>query len=496
MKRLFAVLFLLTAFGSQAQKTISARQIQEFDSYVETVRKEWGVPGMSIAVVKDNQVILKKGYGVREIGKPEKVDTQTLFACASTTKAMTVILMGMLVDEGKVRWDDPVYKYLPELQFSDPYTTREIRVRDLLIHNTGIGSTDFFTGYMNIPVNEMLRRMIYVKPQYPVRGGFVYQNIMYSAAGRIIERITGKLWSDVIQERIFTPLGMTQTAPKRKFIKTNNVTRPHDSVNGTIQVLEYGNDSEIGSAGAVWSSADDMSKWIICMLDSSKYAGGRLVKPETWNEIFKAQNFFPASEYPTMEILKPSWMTYGLGWYQHDYKGKKLNFHTGSLSGLTAITAQLPEEKFAIYIFGNYDHAEVRHVLMYKAIDHFILGGNRDWNKEFKTLYSKLKDEQRKREQELIAKRVPDTSPSLPLAQYAGRYESPLYGEAEVNLSGKQLVCNVNNVVKATVSHWHYDTFMGPYEKASDNKATARFSLNSSGKVDILFFNGMEFRKK
>lgn len=496
MKQFFAILFLLINFCSYAQKDISARQIQEFDSYVESVRKEWKVPGMSIAIVKDNQVVLKKGYGVREIGKPGKVDTQTLFACASTTKAMTVVLMGVLVDEGKVRWDDPVYKYLPELQFSDPYMTREIRVRDLLTHSTGIGSTDFFTGYMHIPVNEMFRRMIYVKPQYPMRGGFVYQNIMYSAAGRIIERITGKLWSDVIQERIFNPLGMTQTVPKRKFIKTDNVTRPHDQLNGTIQALEYGTDSEIGSAGAVWSSADDMSKWIICMLDSSKYAGGRLVKPETWNEIFKAQNFYPASEYPTMEVLKPAWMTYGLGWYQHDYKGKKLNFHTGSLSGLTAITAQLPEENFAIYVFGNYDHAEVRHVLVYKAIDHFVLGGNRDWNTEFKILYSKLKSEELEHQQALVAQRVPDTSPSLPLPQYCGRYESLLYGEAEVILDHGMLVCNVNNVVKASLSHWHYDTFTGQYERASNDKPTVRFTLNSSGKVDILIFNGMEFSKK
>jgi CubicO group peptidase (beta-lactamase class C family) len=448
-------------------------------------------------VVKDNQVVFKKGYGVRELGQPETVDTQTLFACASTTKAMTVALMGMLVDEGKLSWNDPVYKYLPELQFSDPYLTREIRVRDLLTHNTGIGSTDFFTGAMTIPVSEMFRRMVYVKPSYSLRSGFIYQNIMYSAAGRIIEKLTGKRWSEVIQERIFDPLGMTQTAPKRGLSKSTNMTKPHFNVNDTIRVIDYGADSEIGSAGAVWSSVDDMSKWIICMLDSSKYSGGRLVKPATWAEIFKPQTRFPEDEYPTMQVLKPNWMTYGLGWYQHDYKGHKVNFHTGSLAGLTAITAQLPDEKLGVYVFGNYDHAEVRHVLMYKTLDFFALGGNRDWNAEFKTVYTAIRQQGKKTAQEFQKNRVANTSPSLPLRAYTGKYTSPLYGKAEVTLEGNRLFFNINdNTMNATLAHWHYDSFYGPFKKAWNGNALARFSLSNSGKVDTLVFGGMDFKKE
>ncbi len=452
-------------------------------------------PGFRLLVVKDNQVVFKKGYGVRELGKQETVNTQTLFACASTTKAMTVALMGMLVDEGKINWSDPVYKYLPELQLYDPYVTRALTIRDLLIHDTGVGGTDFFTGVMTIPANEMFRRMQLVKPSYAFRAGFEYQNIMYSAAGRIIERLTGKMWSEVIQERIFDKLGMAATAPKRRLIKGDNVTRPHFKINDTIRVIEYGGDSEIGSAGAVWSNADDMSKWIICMLDSSKYSGGRLLKPETWMEIFKPQTFFPEEEYPTMEILKPNWRTYGLGWYQHDYKGKKINFHTGSLSGLTAITGQIPDEKLGVYIFGNYDHAEVRHVLMYKTFDWFALGETRDWNAEFKSLYSKLANEGKKRKADFQAKRVPDTSPSLPLQQYAGKYFSPLYGNADVTVNGNAIVVNMNDFLKATLSHWHYDTFSATFEKAWNGKTTCRFELGSDGKADTFVMDGMEFKK-
>ena len=499
MRVVSILFFLLTTLTAFAQKPISPKQIQEFDAYVESVRKQWNVPGLAITVVKDNQVIFKKGYGVRELGRSEPVDTQTLFACASTTKAMTVTLMGMLVDEGKLAWNDPVSKFLPELQLYDPYVTRELKIRDLLIHDTGVGSTDFMTGAMTISANEMFRRMEMVKPSYPFRAGFAYQNTFYSAAGRVIERITGKTWAEFLKERIFMPLGMTRTAPKRGYIKESdaNVTKPHYTINDTIRVIEYGADSEIGSAGAVWSSADDISKWVICMLDSSKYSGGRLVKPETWAEMFKPQTFFPEDEYPTMQILKPNWRTYGLGWYQHDYKGHKVNFHTGSLAGLTAITGQLPDEKLGVYVFGNYDHAEVRHVLLYKTFDWFSLGGNRDWNTEFKTLYSKIREDNKKARKDFDAKRVFNTSPSLPLAQYAGKYTSPLYGQADVSVSGNQLVINVNdNALNATLPHWHYDTFYGPNKKAWLGKALARFVLGNSGKVTTLIFDGMDFKKE
>lgn len=495
MKFFFTSVFLLTSFFCLAQKKITSEQIKLFDAYVDKVRKEWDVPGLSITVVKNNQVIFKKGYGVRELGKSAPVDTKTLFACASTTKAMTVALMGMLVDEGKLKWDDPASKYLPELQLYDPYVTRALTVRDLLIHDTGTGGTDYFTSVMNIPVNEMLRRLVLVKPSYPFRAGFAYQNIMYSAAGRIIERLTGKLWSQVIQERIFDKLGMVDTAPKRSFIKTDNVTRPHYKIDGKIQVIDYGTDSEIGSAGAVWSSADDISKWVMCMLDSSKYEGGRLLKPETWQEIFKPQTFFPLDEYPTMSILKPNWRTYGLGWYQHDYKGKKVNFHTGSLSGLTAITAQLPDEKLGVFIYGNYDHAEVRHVLMYKTLDWFALGEDRDWNEEFKKLYQSLATKRAERISTFEAKRILGTKTSLPINAYAGKYTSPLFGELTVSVDGENLLLNANDVFRATLSHFHYDTFYGRFEKAWYGKTTAVFSLGALGGVDHVVFDGMEFKR-
>lgn len=511
MTRLYCLLFVLTTVSAVAQKPVSPKQIQEFDTYVERVRQQWDIPGLAITVVKDGRVLFAKGYGVRELSGASvpgtsasgttpanvgPVDTQTLFACASTTKAMTVTLLGMLVDAGKLRWDDPVYQYLPELQFYEPYVTRQVTIRDLLLHNTGVGGTDFFTSAMDIPASDMFRRMVLVRPSYSFRSGYVYQNTMYSAAGRIIERLTGKTWAETIQARIFQPLGMTRTVPKRGYIKDDNLTRPHVRINDTIRVIPYGPDSEIGSAGAVWSSADDIGKWVICMLDSGKYAGGRLLKPATWTEIFRPQTMVPDDEYATMQVLKPNWFTYSLGWYQHDYRGHKVNFHTGSLAGLTAITGQLPDEKLGVFVFGNLDHAEGRHALLYKTLDWFALGGNRDWSSEFKNLYDGLAVQSRKARQALEFRRVANTKTTLPLSAYAGTYTSPLYGEATVTVTGDRLTFNLNNVLTATLPHWQYDTFRGSYDKAWNGTAMAQFTLSPAGTVQTLLFDGLLFQRK
>jgi CubicO group peptidase (beta-lactamase class C family) len=496
MKYLFILALSAASIYAFGQKPNLEKKVNEFDAYVGRVMQEWEVPGMSIVVVKDGKVLFKKAYGVRELGKPDRVDTQTLFSCASTTKAMTATVLGMFVDEGKISWDDPVTKYIPELRLYDPYVTRELRVKDLLLHNTGLASTDFFWGVMNISMDEVLRRLVLVKPSYSFRAGYEYQNTMYTLAGLITERVAGKKWTDVMTERLFKPLGMDQTVPGRTLSKSSNMTRPHFPVNGERKVLDYINDSEIGAAGGVWSNVDDMSKWMMVMLDSSKHAGGRLVSKETFEELFNPQTIVPSQEYPTFSILKPHWITYGLGWYQHDYKGKKVNFHTGSLPGLTAIIGLIPEEKIGVYIFGNYDHAEVRHALIYKTFDWFALGGSRDWNGEFKALYASRK---KKNEEELLTfekSHVQNTKPTFSLDTYAGNYSSELYGNVSVRAESGKMIFDINNkFLVAELPHWHFDTFYGQIGEAGQYTLVATFGLNAEGKVATLNIDGLEFER-
>ena len=493
MKYTFIFFSFIISLSGFAQLS---NQIKEFDTYIEKARAEWQVPGLAVAVVKDGKVIFSRGYGVRELGTANKIDSQTIFACASTSKAMTAVCMGILVDERKVKWDDAVIKYLPDFQLYDPYVTRELKIRDLFTHNSGVGNTDFLWGVMNVSSDEVLNKMRYVEPSYSMRASFIYQNIFYLAAGKIIEKISGQKWEDFIQARIFQPLGMTRAFATLTAAKDVNHSKPHYLVNGTIKTIEATNADHIGPAGSVNASIDDMSKWMICMIDSSKYAGGRLLKATTWKEMFKPQVIVPANQfYPTMQLTQPNWTTYGLGWFQHDYKGKKINFHTGSLAGEVAINAQLPESKLGIYVFGNYDHAEIRHALMYKAFDVFALGGNRDWSAEFLTLYKGIQAKSDKEEKDFEAKRIANTNPTKPIEEYAGKYSHPLYGEVEIIASDTKLICTANNYLKATLSHWHYDTFRGGYEKDWHGNALASFTLGATGKVEKVNFEGMEFKK-
>lgn len=489
------ILFSLTQGWPQKPSAVD-NKIQEFEAYITKGMKDWEIPGLAVTVVKDGKVLLAKGYGVRELGKPDPVNAQTLFACASTTKAMVAACMGMLVDEGKVNWDDAVYKHLPEFQLYDPYVTRELRIRDLFIHNSGVGNADFLWSVMNISTEEVMHRMRNVEPSYSLRSGFIYQNIFYVAAGEIIKKLSGKPWHQFISERIFQPLSMNHTVPLLREVKDVNQTKPHYKIEGTITVIEHTSADQVGAAGSVWSCAEDISKWVLCMLDSSKYAGGRLLSAKTWAEIFKPQTLVPATQfYPTAQLTKPNWTTYGLGWFQHDYKGKKVNFHTGSLAGAIAMNAQLPEEKLGIYIFGNYDHAELRHALIYKAFDLFALGGNRDWNAELLILYKNIAAGNEKKQRDFEAQRVLNTTPTLSLEAYAGKYIHPLYGELIITTENGQLRAEGNNFIKATLEHWHYDIFRGWFDKKWYGKGNLTFILGTDGKIAKANFAGMDFTR-
>lgn len=498
MKHLLLVSFALIALTALGQKKTTGpdKRVAELDAYIQKAARDWNVPGLAVSVVQNNNVLLAKGYGTRDKASGAPVNEETLFACASTTKAMTAVCMGMLVDEGKLSWDDRVQQYLPEFILHDPYVTRELRVRDLFIHNSGVGNADFLWSLMDVPTETILKKMRDVEPEYSFRSSFIYQNILYIAAGEVIHKVSGKRWEDFIRERIFSPLGMTRTASMRKLAIDQNMTVPHDRIEGTIQPIGYTKDDAVGPAGSVWSSIDDMSKWMRCMLDSSKYSGGRLLSAKTWTEVFRPQTLVPASEfYPTMEILKPNWMSYGLGWFQHDYKGHKINYHTGSLAGLVAIHAQLPDEKLGIYVFGNLDHAEVRHALVYKTFDLFALGGSRDWSSEFKTLYDGLRKKSEQAQNEFESKRVTGTKPTWPLEDYAGTYTDPLYGEVIVTLQGKNLSISMNNTISATLEHWHYETFRGWFDKKWYGKVNATFELGGDGKIQALNLMGIVLKR-
>ncbi|GAB4038816.1 serine hydrolase [Spirosoma jeollabukense] len=492
------------------KKTTPSDPVARYDAYVQQAVQDWRVPGLTVTVVKDGKVLFKKGYGIRELDGSEPVNTQTLFAMASTTKAMTAACIGMLVDEGKLKWDDPVANYLPDFMFYDPAVTREIRVRDLLIHNTGVGNADVLWAAMEIPSDEILHRIRLIKPTYSLRSSFIYQNIMYLAAGKVIEKVSGMPWDVFVRTRIFEPLGMSRTKALFKEVTDANRAKPHVEINDTIRAVnslkEEGLVDAVGPAGSIWTCPDDVSAWMICMLDSSRYSTGgtgvkTLLKPATWAELFKPQTLVTDSEfYPTQRLTKPVWKTYGLGWFQQDYRGHRINFHTGSLTGMVAIHGQLPDQKLAVYIQGNLDHAELRHALMYRAFDEFAssdarLGVDRDWSAEFRKLYGGLKQNAKLAERKADSTRVLNTKPSLPLTAYVGSYTDPLYGKTDVSLRDGRLYVSINNVLTGYLNHWNFDTFRLVYDQWWNGKDFFSFELDTKGKVARVRGAGIELTK-
>jgi CubicO group peptidase (beta-lactamase class C family) len=498
---LFFPLLMNAQKKESTKKSLTDTQLSVlFDNYIQKSLPTWKTPGLSVVVVKDGKVVLKKAFGVKNNINKEPYTTATLSTCASTTKAMTALCMGILVDEGKVKWTDKVVDILPDFRLSNPNTTAEITVKDLFTHNAGLGNADLLwvLGYSQA---EILHRMQFIPMAYSLRSSFIYQNVMYIVAGEVIKKVSGKSWSEFITERIFTPLNMTNTYADYSKIPANaSKTSPHykdKDLGDSIKAISYLDGDIVGPAGGVWSCVDDMSKWLQFLQDSTKVNGKPTLKAETFAELFKPQSFVTASEfYPTARITKPHWTTYGLGWFQQDYRGKMVQFHTGSLDGLVAINGTIPEERISIYIFGNLDHTEIRHALMFKAFDLWSFQDDtKDWSNDFFKLYKGIIDNARKRESEQLAKRVLNTHPSQPLATYIGKYESELYGTAEVTLKNDALIVTQPNNISFTLEHWNFDTFLGMSNNWWWGKSGVQFSLDAEGKSAGFSLDGIPFSK-
>ncbi|HEY5061988.1 MAG TPA: serine hydrolase domain-containing protein, partial [Gemmatimonadaceae bacterium] len=341
MRRASGVAGGLLLAATAAAGAQSAPDWAAFDRYVAQTARDWRVPAFAIAVVKDDSLVFAKGYGVLEVGTTRRADEHTRFAIGSTTKAMTSAGLAMLVDEGKLRWDDHVTTYIPELQLSDPWVTRELTIRDLLTHRTGLPGTDLlWAAGWHYTQPEIIRRLRFVQPSASFRSEWQYHNIMYSLSGTIIERVSGMPWDAFVRARIFGPLGMTETEPLvRDIIGKANVAVPHALSNDTVKVVPIRSTDAVASAGSVWSSVSDMSKWMRFILDSGRVAGGskRLITPATFRELITPQIRAPMEEYPALQLAKPDFFSYGLGWFIQDYRGQEVWMHTGSIDGMCAL---------------------------------------------------------------------------------------------------------------------------------------------------------------
>jgi CubicO group peptidase (beta-lactamase class C family) len=466
-----------------------APDLGALDKYVARAARDWRIPGMAIAVVKDDSLVLAKGYGVLETGKPAPATEHTRFAIGSTTKAMTVAALAMLVDEGKLKWDDRVIDYFPDFQLYDAYVTRELTVRDLLTHRTGLPGTDLLWGLSEnqYSLPEMMRRLRYVKPISSFRSHWEYQNVMYAIAGGLVAKISGMPWETFIRTRIFAPLGMNESIPLvSEVIGKPNVAVPHALVHDTVRVVPMRTTDAIAPAGSVYSSVSDMSKWMRFMLDSGRVGDKRLIKPETFREIIAPEIRAPESQYPALELAQPKFFSYALGWFVEVFNGETVWMHTGSIDGMCAIIALMPSRRVGVYVLENVDHAELRHALIYKVFDMYhppAKGPARDWSADLKALFEAKHAAAQKAAAGAALGQKKEVPASLPLAEYAGTYVDSTYGKFEITLRDSTLSARFEKFDIGELVHTTYDSFRSRKDDPRERVTELTFVPDGTGHV-------------
>ena len=478
-----ALLTLAQAQPAPAQEST----LNGFDDYANKAIKDWGLPGLAVAVVKNDQVVFAKGFGVRKIGESTPVDEKTLFAIGSSSKAFTAAALAMLVDEGKVKWDDPVTKHLPGFQLFDPYVTREITVRDLLCHRSGLDRSDFIWYGTPYKRDEIWSRIRYVKPASSFRSKFGYQNIMFLAAGQIVERVSGKSWDDFIRERIFVPLGMSSSSTSiRAFASQNNVSTPHAKIDEKVRTIPWRNIDNIAPAGSINSNVLEMAQWVRLQLGEGSYKGTRLISTASTLEMQEPQTIIPRD--PQLSLFMPNthFRSYGLGWMLQEYKGRKIVQHGGAIDGMIAMVGMIPEEKLGVVILSNLSGQLLPTALMFRIFDQYLGAPAKDWSGDMLKAMRSLEEQGKAAEKKSEETRVKGTQPSLALEKYAGTYKDDALGDAKVGVEKGRLVLRTPAFV-ADLEHWHYDTFRSTFrDEGMGGKTLVTFALNSQAKADTL----------
>ncbi|MFA6455312.1 MAG: serine hydrolase [Bacteroidota bacterium] len=487
MKKMIVV--LLITVGSMA----TAQQLpKDFDAYVEKALKTFDVPGVSVAVVKDGKVVLAKGYGVKTIGTNDKVDSKTNFSIASNTKAFVGTSIGILVEEGKLKWNDRVVDHLPWFQLSDPYVTKEMRVIDLLVHRSGLG---LGAGDLLIwPTNtynqkDVVKRFKNVPLATSFRSTYAYDNILYLVAGELIEAVSGMPWEQFVKTRIYDKLGMSNsTLTFADAVKKGNVATPHAEVNGTVRIVAASDSSKTNPAATVNTNAEDIAKWMICQIDSGKLSdGSNLFSAKTAQTLWSVQTPLPVGKVAKeLAPIQPNFAGYGAGFFLRDYRGKKLVWHTGGLSGMVSLVAMIPELRVGVAVFTNQEMSGTFYSIGWKVLDHY-LGAQYDWIKAYKSVKDRADSLNNASDSKTTMQRDSLSKPSLPLEKYVGTYTDAWYGDISIELKDGRLFMQMNATpsLGGYLEHYQYNTFIARWsdpEMRAD--AFVTFSLNPDGCID------------
>ncbi|HEV2132016.1 MAG TPA: serine hydrolase [Longimicrobiaceae bacterium] len=477
----FLLLFLFVPPAAEAQRA----PLRGLDAYIERAMRDWEVPGLALAVVKDDSVVFARGYGVRELGRPERVDEHTVFAIASTTKAMSAASLGMLVDEGKLKWDDPATQHLRGFQLADPYVTRELTVRDLLSHRSGLPRGDLLWWASPYDRAEVLQRVRHLQPGWGFRAQYGYQNIMFLAAGELLAEVAGTTWDNFMGERLFRPLGMTRSSTTVHALQgMENVATPHERIENAVRPIPWRSYDNLGAAGSVNSSVHDMAQWIRLNLNRGEYRGQRLLSDSVVKEMQTPQTVIRTDTLAERLYPHTHFRAYGLGWSLQDYRGHKMVHHGGALDGMRTHVAMIPEEKLGVVVIANMEPTTLHVALVYRILDAYLGAPARDWSADLLAVANRQRREAEQRQDSIAQARVAGTSPSLPLERYAGSYSGEMYGQMQVAHEDGRLVLRFGPSWAGDLEHWHYDTFRVTWRDPSMGRSFVTFALNAAGRVE------------
>jgi CubicO group peptidase (beta-lactamase class C family) len=484
------LVFLAAVLVSQALSaqpaTAQGSRFDGLDRWIETEMARWQIPGMAVGVVHGDSLVYARGFGVLGLDDPRPVDDHTLFGVASTTKAMTVAALGLLVDEGLLHWDDPVVDHLPEFRLADPWVTRTVTVRDLLTHQVGVGRMTgnrlrYLPGRTR---EEVMYRMRYHEPEAPFRSGYVYSNVMYMVAGEVVRAASGMSWDEFMAARLFAPLGMTATNTTVDAIPAGaNAAWPHQEIDGAVVPIARRNFDVVGASASVNTSIRDMARWMRLNLgEPGEIEGRRVLSDSVMREMHRLQVALGGSS-----LDNGGYRGYGLGWSLGEYQGRPVAQHGGATDGMNTQLVLMPTEDVGVIVLTN-TFNNLMHAVANRFLDAHLGVAGPDWGELYWQAYQRAYRSAQARRDSIHEARIPGTTPSLPLAGFAGEYHDDLYADAVVRVEGGGLVLQFwgDDDMVADLEHWHRDTFRVVWRNRAMREEWAWFTLGPDGAVDAL----------
>ncbi len=485
-----AILALLIGAPAAAQ---TAAAPADLDAYVARTMAAFDVPAMAVAVVKDGKVVVAAGFGVRTLGEAARADQHTLFGIASNTKVFTATALGMLVDEGRIQWDTPVVRYLPWFQLWDPYVTRELTVRDLLVHRSGLGlgaGDLLWWPPSTYDRKEIARRLRYIKPATSFRSAYAYDNVLYLIAGEVIEAVSGQSWEDFVGGRILKKVGMDGSYVRYPPGSARSiVATTHAPVDGKVRRVTPFDSDNTNPAGGIHSSAADMAKWMNVLLAAGRLPdGSRLFSENTWRQLTTLVTPIPiGNPAPELAALRPNFRGYALGLNVQDYRGRKVVMHTGGLPGYVSKVLLVPDIQLGVTVLTNQESGAAFDSVVYRIVDHYLGAPETDWVDAYQKVLARQRASFDEARSKAAAARDASSRPSLPVARYAGTYADDWYGDVAIAHQDGKLSMRFTKTptLVGDLEHWQHDTFIVRWrERELRADAYVTFALNPDGSID------------